>query len=114
MVTKTLLNDYQQLDELTEQMWHLAKQQQWEPLLGLLGDYQGLVKRLHLADDRITMGFNEQQRQVISHHLSQILARQSQLSDMIALYQQTLSRHISTTVNRHKQIHSYQQVATWS
>lgn len=107
-----VLNQYQQLNYVVEQMLQLAQDKQWESLLVWHEKYQ------QLSNDLMSYGeinsieqLSHSQQKKILMHIKNILNYQQQLTQLINVQHTNLGQLIGEKVNQRAQIQNYYQVA---
>lgn len=109
-----LLNLYQQLSDIIEQMLKVAQDQQWDALLNWQEKYEQLST--DLIETFGTTMFDDEQlvkqhQEVISMYIVNILNYQQQLDQLIRQYHTELSLLIAEKVKTRSQIQNYCHVA---
>lgn len=110
-----LLNLYEELSLITEQMLKAAYEQQWDVLLDCQEKYQQLSADLIETSDATTL-FDDvelvkQHQELITIYIENILNYQQQLDKLIRQHHTELGQLITDKVNQYSQIKNYRQVA---
>lgn len=109
-----LLNLYEELSLITEQMLKAANEQQWQALLDCQEQYQQLSADLIETSDAMMLDDEQlvkQHEQLITIYIENILNYQQQLDQLIRQHHTELGQLITDKVNQRSQIQNYHQVA---
>lgn len=103
-----LLEQYEQLNYVVEQMLINAQKENWESLISWQAQYHQLSKDIQLnVTDTIALP----QQDIIRMYINNILGYQEQLEQLIHLRHGELTRLIGEQVNYQTKIDSYQKIA---
>lgn len=103
-----LLEQYEQLNYVVEQMLINAQKENWELLISWQAQYHQLSKDIQLnVTDTIALP----QQDIIRMYINNILGYQEQLEQLIHLRHDELTRLIGEQVNYQTKIDSYQKIA---
>lgn len=107
-----VLNQYQQLSDVVEQMLQLAHKKQWDSLLDWQKKYQQLSNELmSYGGVNAIEQLSYSQQKIILMHIKNILNYQQQLTQLINVQHTNLGQLIGEKVNQRAQIQNYYQVA---
>lgn len=103
-----LLEQYEKLNYVVEQMLINAQKENWESLISWKVQYHQLSKDIQLnVTDTIALP----QQDIIRMYINNILGYQEQLEQLIHLRHGELTRLIGEQVNYQTKIDSYQKIA---
>lgn len=103
-----LLEQYEKLNYVVEQMLINAQKENWESLISWQAQYHQLSKDIQLnVTDTIALP----QQDIIRMYINNILGYQEQLEQLIHLRHGELTRLIGEQVNYQTKIDSYQKIA---
>lgn len=103
-----LLEQYEKLNYVVEQMLINAQKENWESLISWQAQYHQLSKDIQLnVTDTIALP----QQDMIRMYINNILGYQEQLEQLIHLRHDELTRLIGEQVNYQTKIDSYQKIA---
>lgn len=103
-----LLEQYEKLNYVVEQMLINAQKENWESLISWQAQYHQLSKDIQLnVTDTIALP----QQDIIRMYINNILGYQEQLEQLIHLRHDELTRLIGEQVNYQTKIDSYQKIA---
>ncbi len=103
-----LLEQYEKLNYVVEQMLINAQKENWESLISWQAQYHQLSKDIQLnVTDTIALP----QQDIIRMYINNILGYQEQLEQLIHLQHGELTRLIGEQVNYQTKIDSYQKIA---
>ncbi|MCX8662266.1 MULTISPECIES: flagellar protein FliT [unclassified Gilliamella] len=103
-----LLEQYEKLNYVVEQMLINAQKENWESLISWQAQYHQLSKDIQLnVTDTIALP----QQDIIRMYINNILGYQEQLEQLIHLRHGELTKLIGEQVNYQTKIDSYQKIA---
>lgn len=103
-----LLEQYEKLNYVVEQMLINAQKENWESLISWQAQYHQLSKDIQLnVTDTIALP----QQDIIRMYINNILGYQEQLEQLINLRHGELTKLIGEQVNYQTKIDSYQKIA---
>lgn len=107
-----LLEQYEQLNYIVEQMLINARNQGWDALHSWQAKYQQLSEKLMLTDNVSTLdSLSREYNEIIKIHIKNILSYQKQLIQLISNRHTQLGKLIGETVDHQTKIVNYQQIA---
>ena len=101
-----LLEQYEKLNYVVEQMLINAQKENWESLISWQAQYHQLSKDIQLIDT-----IPSPQQDMIRMYINNILGYQEQLEQLIHLRHDELTKLIGEQVNYQTKIDSYQKIA---
>ncbi|KES17929.1 flagellar protein FliT [Gilliamella apicola] len=107
-----LLEQYEQLNYVVEQMLENAQQENWESLINLQAKYHQLAENIQLNDDiNLINDISSSQQDSIRMYIKNILSYQLQLEKLIHRRHSELAELIGEQVDYQTKIDSYQKIA---
>ena len=110
--TSLVLEQYEQLNYVVEQMLINAQQENWELLISWQTQYQQLARDIQLKNGLTTIdNIPLSQQDMIQMYINNILSYHEQLKQLIHLRHNDLSQLIGEQVDYQAKIDSYQTIA---
>lgn len=109
--TNLVLEQYEQLNYVVEQMLINAQQENWELLISWQTKYQQLARDIQLKNELTTIDIPLSQQDMIQMYINNILSYHEQLKQLIHLRHNELSQLIGEQVDYQAKIDSYQTIA---
>jgi hypothetical protein len=107
-----LLEQYEQLNYVVEQMLINAHDEHWESLVSWQAKYQQLSENLIITGDFTRIDtLPKQHRDIIQMYIKNILSYQQQLTQLIITRHAQLRKMIGEHVDYQNKIDNYQEVA---
>lgn len=111
-VKTSLLEQYEQLNYVVEQMLENAQQENWESLINLQAKYHQLAENIQLNDEiNLINDIPSSQQDSIRMYIKNILSYQLQLEKLIHRRHSELAELIGEQVDYQTKIDSYQKIA---